>query len=183
MRMAYNTKQERNGMNEKGYVVLRANGEVELKKFDPNGTDDFFVSVRGNDIRCEMAEPVQVTEAAKGIPAIFFLCNENGYTELGDDPANVNVIGTWLYNASHDLPEVSYVLGDIVLCTETEGDDGLEFAPFEMDDAVKIASYAKLSWQQRANKAFARPSVVPPPFVSIQTFDTLDEMLKAMSRK
>lgn len=169
-------------MKRKGYVVLRANGEVEVKPYEGVGEDSFFGFVKANDIHCETAEPIRICNGIRHLPSVYFLGNENGYAELGDDPSNVNVIGTWLYNETYSLPEVSYVLGDLVLCTEEKDENGdLDFAPFSSDIAEMLAKMAK-GWKTIAEEKYPRPGSVPSPFVSIQTFDSIEEMMKAIGR-
>jgi len=169
-------------MTRKGYVVLKPNGDIEVKPYENENETSFFNFVKENDIHCDMAEPIQIFGGGNGLPSIYFLGNENAYAELGEDPENANIIGTWLYNETYKLPSTSYVLGNLVLCTEREDENGyLIYAPFTFELANKLGEFAK-EWKTRAEEKYPRPLSIPAPFVSIQTFDSVDEMIKAMGK-
>lgn len=161
---------------------MKANGDVEVMPYEGVDGKGFFEFVKANDIHCETAEPIRICNGIRYLPSVYFLGNENGYAELGDDPSNVNVIGTWLYNETYRLPEVSYVLGDLVLCTEDRDENGdLDFAPFSIDIAEMLAKMAN-GWKTIAEEKYPRPNSIPSPFVSIQTFDSIEDMLEAIGR-
>lgn len=159
---------DKNG--KKASVIITAKGEIKILEFKHTDGKEFFDSLKEDGIHCEWAESVELMPKVGAIGPIHMILNENGYTELGHDPNNVNLIATWLYNIRYGFKDTHYILGDIALCTEQNLEDGSrDFSPFNGNIANAFCLMAK-EWKKEAEAKYEKPSIVPTPFVSIIPF-------------
>ena len=154
-------------------VVIRTDGTVSVETV--SSPDKTFEESKGF-IGCSWLDHFVVQEFPNRV-YLEALCNDDGYAEYNKNPAKVNKIATYLYNGG---AESHFIFGDIVLCLSVPGDDGQEFVPLgeEGANAVKDMTIEKVI--PLANEKVIVPNEIPDPIVKTSTFETIDDLFKAM---
>ena len=156
-------------------VVVRMNGKSELRKLkDVNSVFDEAKSIIG----CRWLDHAKVQRIAPDV-VLEFLCDDEGYTKWGTDPSKVNQLGSYLYNGGN--PPGHYILGDVVLCLGVDTNEGGEFTGMSESCAARIALQNNQLVIQKARAVCPIPETIPDPVVKISTYETTDELIKAMS--
>ena len=114
-----------------------------------------------------------------GRDCIEVLVNDEGYIDWGNDPSKVNQIATYLYNGGEKPGH--YILGDAVLCLMVDGDEGGEFVGLSYALANTIAKQNNEDTREKAAAIVPRPSEVPDPVVKISSYETTEDMIRAMN--
>ena len=107
--------------------------------------------------------------------ALAMLVDDDAYGRWGLDKTKVNKIATYLYGTGH------FILGDAVIVWDLHGKEGNFFYPFQISGAERIASITREKVKPMADEKVVLPEgSLPAPEVKVESYDTLEEMLKAM---
>lgn len=155
-------------------VVVKIDGTSEVKEISAH--DKIFEEAK-SIIGCMWLDHVIVQNLVSGV-RLSYLVNDEGYIDWGNDPTKVNQIATFLYNRGQKPGH--YILGDVVFCLEVEGDDGGEFWGMCKPLAKKIAKSNNDKVLSMAKEVVPMPTVVPDPVVTISSFDSTDDLIRAM---
>ena len=155
-------------------VVVDVNGKSKIKQV--SAKDKVFEEARGF-IGCKWLDHVRAQEIAPGI-VIEFLVNDEGYIQWGSDPSKMNPIGTFIYNGGKQPDH--YILGDIVFCLCVDGEEGGEFVGMSEELAKRIAVLNTLDVLPKANNVCPRPDTIADPVVTISSYETTEDLIKAI---
>lgn len=155
-------------------VVVKIDGTSEVKEISAH--DKIFEEAK-SVIGCKFLDHVLVQNIAPDV-RLSYLVNDEGYIDWGDDPTKVNQIATYIYN--HGTKPGHYILGDVVFCLEVEGDDGGEFWGMCKTLAENIAKSNNEEILSKAKEVVSMPTVVPTPSITISSFDSTDDLIRAM---
>ena len=155
-------------------VVVKTDGTSEVKELPSRG--DVFDAAK-DLIGCKWIDHVSV-QSLTPMVMIEFLVNDEGYIDWGNDPAKVNQIGSYIYNRG--CKPGHYILGDIVMCLEVHFDDGGEFWGMSKELAEIIAKANNEEVLPKAREIVPIPKKVPEPVVTISSFESTDDLIRAM---
>ena len=155
-------------------VVVKTDGTSEVKELPSQG--DVFNAAK-DLIGCKLIDHVPVQSLTPRV-MIEFLVNDKGYIDWGNDPAKVNQIGSYIYNRG--CKPGHYILGDIVMCLEVHFDDGGEFWGMSKELAEIIAKANNEEVLPKAREIVPIPKKVPEPVVTISSFESTDDLIRAM---
>lgn len=157
-------------------VVIRMDGTSEVKIVEEG--ESVFDKAK-EIIGCRWLDHFIVqTIQQGGRDCVEVLVNDEGYIDWGNDPAKVNQIATYLYNGGEKPGH--YILGDAVLCLMVDGEDGGEFIGLSYALANTIAKQNNEDTREKAAAIVPRPSEVPDPVVKISSYETTEDMIRAM---
>jgi len=156
-------------------VVVKTDGTSEVKELPSR--DNVFDAAK-DFIGCKWIDHVSVQSITPKV-MIEFLVNDEGYIDWGSDPAKVNQIATYIYNRGYKPGH--YILGDIVMCVEVHFDDGGEFWGMSKELAEIIAKANNEEVLPKAREIVPIPTNVPEPVVTISSFESTDDLIRAMS--
>ena len=153
-------------------VVVHTDGTSEIKEL--KGVDTVFDEAKGF-IECKWLDHVILQGIAPDV-ALEFLVNDNGYADWNKDPKKVNQIATFLHEGGQSPSH--YILGNVVMCLTTRGDEGGEFIGMNETLAKRIKEKNDTEILPKAKAIVPIPEVVPDPEVRILGFNSIAELLK-----
>jgi len=160
------------------FIVLRVNGTVDVVPFSGD-TDDLFKTVK-KSIGCDFVEPVYLGPDAGGNQLVM-LCDEDAYgTHNGEWEKFANKVATRIYN-HNDKKELHWVLGDVALVAQTNGDNdetGDEFVPFSESAVGSIGEMLEIV-SKMAEKMVV-PDRIPEPKCEVMGFDSMDDLVATL---
>ncbi len=155
-------------------VVIKTDGSSEVKKL--NGRNTVFDEAKGF-IGCEWIDHVVVQDLGEGV-CLEYLVNDNGYSDWGCDPKMVNQIATFLHERGK-TPQHN-ILGNVVMCLSSDGDEGGEFIGMDERLAKYLKSHNDEKLLPKAKEVVKIPEELKVPDFKILSFDSSDDMIKYM---
>ena len=156
-------------------VVVSTGGTAEVKQLSK--AENVFTDAK-EFIGCRFLDHVRVQKLASDVN-IEFLVNDEGYPQWGNDPTKVNQIATYIYNGG-EKPD-HYILGDAVFCLSVyDEEDGWDFIGMTEYVANFLVSELNSSVLPRAKEICPIPEVVPDPTVTITSYDSTEDMIRAL---
>lgn len=154
-------------------VVIHTDGTSEVKQLKAG--EDVFNEAKGF-IGCRFIDHFLIQPINKNVQ-LEVLVNDEGYMEWQHDPSKVNQLASFLYNGGKTPGH--YILGDAVICLEGEGDEGGEFCGMTKWLAENINS-ANNELMEKAKELCPVPDKVPDPKVTITSYESNEDMIRAM---
>jgi hypothetical protein len=157
-------------------VVIHVDGTSEVKIVEEGNT---VFNKAKEIIGCRFIDHVMVQSIVpKSRDMIEFLVNDEGYMDWGNDPAKVNQIATMIYSRGNKPDH--YILGDVVMCLMVDGEEGGDFVGMSYGFATSIAKQNNEELRKKAQELCPRPDAVPMPKVTISSYDSTEDMMRAI---